>query len=35
MPRGRQSIGNYVDALDKLLVANPGEASFTERAHWL
>lgn len=35
MPRSRQSIDSYVDTLDKLLVANPGEAVFTDRAHWL
>jgi hypothetical protein len=35
VPRGRQSIGMYVDTLDKLLVANLGEAAFIDRAHWL
>ncbi len=35
MPRGRRSIGSYVDALDKLLGANLSEAAFTDRTHWL
>jgi len=35
MPRGRDTIGRYVEALDELLRANPGDAAFTERVHWL
>jgi hypothetical protein len=35
MPRGRDTIGRYIDALDSLLVANPSDTSFVDRVHWL
>lgn len=35
MPRGRQSIGSYVDTLDKLMLANLDESAFNDRTHWL
>jgi hypothetical protein len=35
MPRGRNAIGRYLDALDSLLCANPGEGAFADRVHWL
>ena len=35
MPRGRQSIGSYVDTVDELLIANHDAAAFTDRTHWL
>ncbi|MGH9306297.1 MAG: DUF5615 family PIN-like protein [Acidimicrobiales bacterium] len=35
MPRGRHTIGRYVDALDAVIVANPTEAAFIDRSHWL
>ena len=35
MPRSRDTIGRYVEALDALLKANPAENAFTDRVHWL
>ena len=35
MPRGRDTIGRYVDALESLLVANAGDTDFVDRVHWL
>jgi hypothetical protein len=35
MPRGRGTIGRYVEALEALLCANPAGDAFMERAHWL
>ena len=35
MPRGRQTIGRYVEVLEELLRANPGDHAFTDRIHWL
>lgn len=35
MPRSRGTIGTYVDSLQRLIRANPGEAAFVDRIHWL
>ena len=35
LPRTRSTIGRYVELLDALLAANPGEGSFVDRIHWL
>ena len=33
MPRSRDTIGRYVEALNALLEANPAENAFTDRVH--
>ena len=35
MPRGKNATGRYLDALDGLLRANPGDEAFADRVHWL
>jgi hypothetical protein len=35
MPRGRNTIGVYVDALQALMRANQGDEAFLDRIHWL
>lgn len=35
MPRNRDSIGRYVEALAELLGSNPGHDAFVDRVHWL
>ncbi len=35
MPRNRDSIGRYVEALAELLRTNPGVEAFVDRVHWL
>ena len=35
MPRSRHTIGQYVQALEMLLAANPREDVFADRVHWL
>jgi hypothetical protein len=35
MPRGRDTIGRYVETLDALLSANPEDDAFVDRVHWL
>lgn len=35
MPRSRQTIGRYVEALDRLLSSMPGDDVFADRVHWL
>lgn len=35
MPRGRGTIGRFVEALDELLRSNPGHDAFNDRVHWL
>lgn len=35
MPRGRATIGRFVDALDALLRLHPAEDAFKDRVHWL
>lgn len=35
MPRTRDMVGRYVDALDALLVENRSDDAFTNRIHWL
>lgn len=35
MPRSRQTIGRYVEALDELLRSMPGDDVFSDRVHWL
>jgi len=35
MPRGRSSIGRYVEALEQLLLTNPTDEAFRDRSHWL
>jgi predicted nuclease of predicted toxin-antitoxin system len=35
MPRGRDTIGRYVAALQALLRANPGDEALVDRIHWL
>ena len=35
MPRDRQTIGRYVEALAELLRASPRGDAFTDRVHWL
>lgn len=35
MPRGRATIGRFVEALDALLRLYPGQEAFRDRVHWL
>lgn len=35
LPRGRDTIGRYTNALDALLAANGADGAFTDRIHWL
>jgi hypothetical protein len=35
LPRGRSTIGKYVELLDNLLNANRKDDAFADRAHWL
>lgn len=35
MPRGRDTIGRFVQALAELLRSNPGDDAFKDRVHWL
>lgn len=35
LPRGRNTIGLYVTALQALIRANPGNEAFHDRIHWL
>jgi len=35
MPRNRDSIGRYVEALAEMLRSNPGHDAFVDRVHWL
>lgn len=35
MPRSRNTIGRYVDALDDLLARHLGDEAFRDRVHWL
>ena len=35
MPRGRQTIGRYVEVLEELLRANPRDDALTDRVQWL
>lgn len=35
MPRGQNTIGRYVTAIQTLLRANPADDAFTDRIHWL
>jgi hypothetical protein len=35
MPRGRSTIGRFVETLDALLRLHPGEDAFNGRVHWL
>lgn len=35
LPRGRDTIGRYVTALQAVLRANPGDDSFTDLIQWL
>lgn len=35
LPRGRDTIGRYIAALDALLAANEADGAFTDRIHWL
>jgi hypothetical protein len=35
MPRGRQTIGRYVEVLAELLRGNPRDDAFTDRIQWL
>lgn len=35
LPRTHATIGTFVELLDLLLTAHPGEASFVDRIHWL
>lgn len=35
MPRSRDTIGRFVEALDELVLRNPREAASQDRAHWL
>lgn len=35
MPRSRQTIGRYVEALDRFLRSMPGDDAFADRVHWL
>jgi hypothetical protein len=34
LPRGRATIGRFVEALDALLRFHPGEDAFKDRVHW-
>lgn len=35
LPRTRDNIGRYVDAIDELMRDNPDGDSFVDRTHWL
>lgn len=35
LPRGRSTIGTYVELLDDLLGSNPKDEAFVDRVHWL
>jgi uncharacterized protein DUF5615 len=35
LPRGANTIGRYVTALQALVRANPGDEAFLDRIHWL
>jgi len=35
LPRSKDTIGRYVEALHDLLQANPSEDAFVDRVHWL
>lgn len=35
MPRTRDNVGGYVDALDSLLAEHPDDDAFVNRVHWL
>ena len=35
LPRGRSTVGKYVDLLDDLLKSNPKDGAFVDRVHWL
>jgi hypothetical protein len=35
LPRSRHTIGRYVEALQALIRANPGDEAFMDRVHWL
>lgn len=35
LPRGRSTIGTYIELLDELLKANRKEDAFADRVHWL
>lgn len=35
LPRTHATIGTFIDLLEELLTANPGETSFVDRIHWL
>lgn len=35
MPRGRDGIGRYVDALDALMQQHPDDDGLVDRVHWL
>jgi len=35
MPRGRQTIGRYIEVLAELLRVNPRDDAFTDCIHWL
>jgi len=35
MPRGRDTIGRFVEALDALLRSHPGSNALDDRIHWL
>lgn len=35
MPRGRDTIGRYVESLEELLRSNPEDEAFADRVHWL
>jgi len=35
LPRGRNTIGRYVETLSALMRANPGDGAFLDRVHWL
>ena len=35
LPRTRNTIGRYVEAIAELMRANPGDDGFADRIHWL
>jgi hypothetical protein len=35
LPRGRETIGRYVDALGELLAVHDADDAFVDRVHWL
>ena len=35
LPRGRNTIGRYVDLLQSVIRAHPGDDAFIDRVHWL